>query len=106
MKDVTAPGLIALGLPAVYWVNCKLGAALCKLAVFHSVISEIPAPVRVIPVITVDDPGLLIDIVRLDVAPVEAEAVTPPYSVADDNVIVSTFEPTNPIGVVLDDVVV
>jgi len=78
VKEVTDPGAMAFGLFAVYGVNCKLGAALCNAAVSQPVIVAIPAPVRVMPLITVADPGLLREIVMLEVAVVAGSALTPP----------------------------
>jgi len=55
-----------------------------------------PAPVSEIPVMVVAEPGLLREIVILEVAVADAEAVTPPYNVADESVTVFTLEPKRP----------
>ena len=54
-------------------------------------------PVSVRDVILVPDPGLLSEIVRLDVPTLASvELVCPPYSVPEARVIVFTFEPKRP----------
>ena len=55
-----------------------------------------PEPVRVTEVIVVSDPGLLTQKVTLEVAALLFVSDTPPYSVADASVTVSTLEQQTP----------
>jgi hypothetical protein len=92
--DTSVPGGMALD---VY----SLGVALCELPVSQLLMIDIPFPLREIPLITIADPGLSREKVKLEVAATVGDAVVPPYRMAD---VSSTG--VNPLEIVVTRVVV